>query len=81
MTRKRFKKLLMAKYIQRNEANYYLDTTSSEERQEVLDGIYILSKDHFFVLDENWFDNVSQKSIFDTLADFILDKESKNEND
>ena len=69
MTRKRFKKLLMAKRVQRNEANWYVATTPSEERQETLDGIYIISKSHSFTIGADWFCKVEHPA--EAIEDFV----------
>ena len=69
MTRKRFKKLLMAKRVQRNEANWYVETTPSTERQETLNGIYIISKSHSFTIGADWFVAVEHPG--EAIADLV----------
>lgn len=66
MTNKRLKKLLMAKGVPRNEANKYvkeLKRTHEMSKEELLNSIYVMKKDCFFVLSPDWFDSVATPSI------------------
>lgn len=62
----------MAKRVQRNEANEYVATTPSEERQKTLDGIYIISKSRSFIIGDDWFCSVEHPA--EAIAEFVRKK-------
>lgn len=86
MTNKRLKKLLMAKGVPRNEANDYikeLKTTHQMSKEELLNSIYVMKKDCFFIISPDWFDSVDTPS---TIAELVskrmaelMDRRIKND--
>ena len=61
MTNKRLKKLLMAKGVPRNEANKYVEElkrTHEMSKEELLNSVYVMKKDYFFVISPDWIDSV-----------------------
>ena len=59
----------MAKHVQRNEANWYVETTPSKERQKTLDSIYIISKSHSFTIGADWFCKVEHP--MEAIVDYV----------